>query len=107
MNVAFIETAPCANFYDVLAVQACKQVRLANDITELANAIQQHFEIMNSESIDRAKGYGLVIGIPYSLELWKRNEKGEYTCKLLEMWLQRTSSRIPENIIIHKGNLNA
>ncbi|MDP2188537.1 MAG: hypothetical protein Q8J69_07630 [Sphingobacteriaceae bacterium] len=107
MNTSFLETAPCANIYDVLAVQACKQVRLASTRAKMAKGMQNHLELVTSDSIDLTKGYVICINGAFDrAELWKRNAKGEHTCKLLEMWLQPSmTTQVPAGMLVQNGGL--
>lgn len=92
MKVIFTETAPASNTFDILAVQACCQIRYANSKLELFNAMRFNLSLANSPSIDITKGYHLVDNtILQRIELWKVNEEGDRVCMLLTAGLQSFS----------------
>lgn len=92
MKVIFTETAPASNALDILAMQACSQVRFANTKLELFNAMRLYLSLSKGPSIDTIKGYHLVDNtILQRIELWKVNEEGDRVCMLLTAGLQSFS----------------
>lgn len=96
--------APCAHTFDTLAVQACSQVHLASSRAELMKATNQYLDLINSESLDIRRWYTIVDNvITDSIELWKINEAGERTCKLLEMCLMPPSiAEVPRGLLVNQ-----